>query len=68
LKRPLALTDFQLRELQRAAGRLPRSSRDWFLQAVAQHLAGEVSDQALMAAINNAYDRAVVIDGVKEAV
>jgi hypothetical protein len=67
MRRALALTDFQLRELQRAAGRLPQQSRDWFLQAVARHLTGEVSDEALMAAINNVYDRAPAIDGMKEA-
>jgi hypothetical protein len=68
MRRALALTDAQLRELTRAAGRLPRASRDWFLQAVARHLSGEVSDQALQAAINNAYDRAAAVDGIKEAV
>jgi hypothetical protein len=68
VRRALALTDFQMRELQRAAARLPLASRDWFLQAVARHLTGEVSDEALMTAINNAYDRAVAIDGIREAV
>jgi hypothetical protein len=53
----LALTDLQLRLVQRAARSLPVGQRDSFLQAVAAQLAGVPADSAVEAAVNVALDR-----------
>ena len=58
--RILRLTDAQLALLQRAAASLPVGERDHFLQAVAAHLSGQPTDDAVIAAINAALDAAAV--------
>ena len=54
---PLALSDNQVRILQRAAASLPVPQRDAFLQQVAGHLAGDPTDLAISVAINLVFDR-----------
>ena len=58
--RALALSDKQLGLLQRAAASLAVEERDHFLQAVAAHLSGQPTDDAVIAAINAALDAAAV--------
>ena len=58
----LALTDKQLALVKRHAGSLQVQMRDRFLQVVADRLTGEVSDHALMVAINLALDAARAFD------
>ena len=57
MKRALALTDQQLRLVQRAARSLPVARRDSFLQAVAAQLAGTPADPAVEQAVNVALDQ-----------
>jgi hypothetical protein len=52
----LALTERQMRVVQKHSASLKLQMRDRFLQVVADRLTGEVSDDALMAAINLALD------------
>jgi hypothetical protein len=54
MTRPLALTDHQLAEVQRAARTLPPSQREHFLEALAHRLGAEPSDEALAQAIRRA--------------
>ena len=56
--RALALSDKQLALLQRAAASLPVGERDHFLRSVAEHLSGQPTDDAVIAAINAALDAA----------
>jgi len=62
---PLALTDTQLRAIERAATALPPAARSDFLQQVARHLSGRPSDVAVMAAINLVLDCASAMRGVE---
>ena len=57
MKRALALTDQQLRLVERAARSLPVARRDQFLQAVAAQLVGTPADPAVEQAVNVALDR-----------
>ncbi|HEY5125880.1 MAG TPA: hypothetical protein VIJ35_01030 [Bradyrhizobium sp.] len=57
MKRPLALSDRQLRFVRAAASAAPLAQRDQFLRDLAKHLAGEPSDESVMAAINVVLDR-----------
>jgi hypothetical protein len=60
MKRPLALSDRQLRFVRAAASALPLDQRDGFLQNVASHLTSEPSNDAVQAAINIALNRTPV--------
>ena len=60
MKRPLSITDNQLRLIKHAAASLPVDARDHFLQTVAAHLTGEPSDHAVFAAVQAALDRTPV--------
>jgi hypothetical protein len=69
VRRALALTDWQLAFVRRGAATLPVHRRDAFLRAIAERLAGEPSDSAVIEAVNLGLDAATAIDGVmKEAV
>ena len=57
----LALTDYQLRAIQRAAAALPPATRSEFLQHVAAQLSGQPSDDAVQIAINLVLDRAAAV-------
>lgn len=58
MNQPLALSDTQMRQLQRAAGTLPVGRRDQFLRTVAKQLGeGSPSTPAVEAAIGIALDR-----------
>jgi hypothetical protein len=57
----LALTDYQLRAIQRAAAALPPATRGDFLAHVAAQLSGQPSDDAVQAAINVVLDRAAAL-------
>ena len=61
----LALTDYQLRAVQRAAAALPYADRGEFLQQVARQLCGQPSDVAVMAAINLVLDRAAAVRAIE---
>ena len=63
----LALTDTQMKLVQRHAGSLQVQMRDRFLQIIADRLTGEVSDHALMAAINLALDAVFAFNNQKGA-
>ena len=56
-----ALTDTQLRAIERAAAALPPAARSEFLQHVAAQLTGEPSDMAVQTAINVVLDRAAAL-------
>jgi hypothetical protein len=58
---PLALTDAQMRAVQRAAASLPVAGRSEFLEQVARQLSGQPSDAAVMQAINVVLDRAAAL-------
>jgi hypothetical protein len=57
----LALTDYQLYAIERAAAALPYAGRSEFLAQVAKQLSGKPSDAAVMAAINLVLDRAAAV-------
>jgi hypothetical protein len=57
----LALTDYQLYAIERAAAALPVADRGEFLQQVARQLCGQPSDLAVQAAINLVLDRAAAV-------
>ena len=57
----LALTDYQLYAIERAAAALPPAARSDFLQQVARHLSGRPSDVAVQIAINLVLDRAAAV-------
>jgi hypothetical protein len=57
MTKALSLSDRQLRLLQDAARAVPPRQREQFLQKVANHLAEEPSDSAVIAAINAQLDR-----------
>jgi hypothetical protein len=57
----LALTDYQLYAIQRAAAALPYAVRSDFLQHVAAQLSGQPSDAAVQIAINLVLDRAAAV-------
>jgi hypothetical protein len=54
---PLALSNRQLRLVQRTALAVAPPQRDAFLHAVARHLTAEPSDYAVQAALNAQLDR-----------
>ena len=58
---PLALTDVQMRTMQRAAASLPVAVRTEFLEQVARHLSGRPSDAAVQIAVNLAFDAAAAV-------
>ena len=60
MKRPISLSDNQMRLIEHAARSLPVRARDGFLQTVAAHLTGEPSDHAVQSAITAALDRTPV--------
>jgi hypothetical protein len=60
MKRPLSLSDSQLRLIRHAAASLPVDARDNFLKTVAAHLTGEPSDHAVQAATTAALGRVPV--------
>jgi hypothetical protein len=60
MKRPLSITDNQLRLIRNAAASLPVDARDNFLQTVAAHLADQPSDHAVQAAVQAALGRVPV--------
>jgi len=60
MKGALALSDYQLLMVKRAAAALPARMRDGFLRGLAERLIGQPSDAAVNAAINVLLDRAVV--------
>jgi hypothetical protein len=70
MRRALRFTDRQMALVRRAAGMLPVHRRDEFLRALADRLAGDPSDSAVIQAVNLGLDAAAeAIDGVmKEAV
>jgi hypothetical protein len=57
VRHALALTDQQMRLVERAARSLPVAQRDQYLQAVAAQLAGTPADPAVEEAVNVALDR-----------
>jgi len=57
MRRALALTEDQMRLVERAARGLAVEARDGFLKTVADHLTGDPSDDAVVAAVNVALDR-----------
>ena len=57
MRRALALSDDQMRRVERAARGLAVEARDGFLKTVADHLSGDPSDAAVNAAVNIALDR-----------
>ena len=57
----LALTDFQLHAIERAAAALPHADRSDFLAHVAAQLSGQPSDDAVQIAINLVLDRAAAL-------
>jgi len=57
MSRALALSDDQMRRVERAARGLAVEARDNFLRTVADHLNGNPSDAAVNSAINIAFDR-----------
>jgi hypothetical protein len=57
MKDAIALTDFQLGLVRRAAAALPVEQRADYLQGVAVLLAGQPTNDAVMAAINAVLDR-----------
>jgi len=57
MRRALALSDDQMRRVERAARGLKVEARDGFLKTVADHLNGNPSDAAVNSAINIALDR-----------
>ena len=63
MKRPISLTDNQMRLIEHAAASLPVGARDHFLQGVAAHLTGEPSDNAVQGAVQAALDRTPVFLG-----
>ena len=60
MKGALALSDYQLLLVRRAAAALPPQLRDGFLHDLAARLTGQPSDAAVNEAINVLFDRAVV--------
>ena len=50
--KPIAFTNTQVKLIQNAAKRLPRSERADFLEAVANHLGAQPSDAAVELAID----------------
>jgi hypothetical protein len=58
----LALTDFQLRAIERAAAALPGAARSEFMAQVAAQLSGQPSDAAVQAVINMVLERAALGD------
>jgi hypothetical protein len=57
MKDAIALTNFQLDMIKHAAAQLSQSHRSEFLQDIALHLAGQPSNDAVVAAINLVLDR-----------
>ena len=57
----LALTDYQLYAIERAAAALPYAARSDFLMQVALQLSAQPTDVAVMAAINLVLDRAAAV-------
>jgi hypothetical protein len=57
----LALTDYQLYAIERAAAALPYAARSEFLAQVAAQLSGKPSDDAVQIAINLVMDRAAAL-------
>ena len=57
----LALTDYQLYAIERAAAALPHAARSDFLMQVALQLSAQPTDVAVMAAINLVLDRAAAV-------
>jgi len=57
----LALTDYQLYAIERAAAALPPAARSEFLAQVAAQLSGQPSDDAVQIAINLVLDRAAAV-------
>ena len=57
----LALTDYQLYAIERAAAALPPAERSEFLAQVARHLSGQPSDAAVQIAVNLAFDAANLV-------
>jgi hypothetical protein len=57
MKRPLSLSDQQMRQIKNAARVLPVALRDQFLRDVAARLVDTPSDAAVMQAINSVFDR-----------
>jgi hypothetical protein len=57
MRRALALSDGQMRRVERAARGLAVEARDNFLRTVADHLNGDPGDAAVNSAINIALDR-----------
>jgi len=61
MKRPISLSDNQMRLIEHAARSLRPDQRDGFLQTVAAHLTGEPSDDACTAAVQVALSRVPVL-------
>jgi hypothetical protein len=58
-RRPVGLTDHQLRLVMRAAQSVPIAERDVFVRMVAANLGERPSNAALMCAVNIVMDRRV---------